>query len=56
MKQQKTIMKRTLAEQLIEAGHKFVGCEINRRNKKMVVYKFVKTTELMEDLTRLSTR
>ncbi|MDF2015552.1 hypothetical protein [Priestia megaterium] len=54
MKQQKTIMKKTLAEKLIDAGHEFKGCEVNRRNKNMLVYKFVKTTELMEDLTRLT--
>ncbi|QIZ09371.1 hypothetical protein HFZ78_23940 [Priestia megaterium] len=55
MKQQKTIMKKSLAEQLIDKGHNFIGCEVNRRDKKMLVYKFVKTTELMEDLTRLTT-
>ncbi|HHB2166874.1 hypothetical protein V7419_19785 [Bacillus sp. JJ689] len=54
MNKQKTIMKKTLAEQLIDMGHEFRGCEVNRRNKNMVVYKFIKTPALMEDLTRLT--
>jgi hypothetical protein len=52
----KTIMKKSLAKQLIDAGHDFRGCEINKRNKDMLVYKFIKTPELMEDLTRFTAK
>lgn len=54
MSRQKTIMKKTLAEQLIEAGHKFIGCEENKRNENLVVYKFTQTPELIADLIRFN--
>jgi hypothetical protein len=54
MKQQKTIMKKSLAKRLIEAGHDFRGCEENKRNENLVVYKFTKTPELIADLIRFS--
>jgi len=54
LQMKKTIMKKSLAKKLIEAGHDFRGTEENKRNENLVVYKFTKTPELIADLIRFS--
>lgn len=56
MKQQKTIMKKSLALYLVEKGHELKKCEPNHRKEGFFVYKFMETPELIIDMLEFNAK
>lgn len=52
MQKQKVIMKKSLALFLLLKGHKLIECVPNKfkQNNNYMVYKFIETPQLIEDM------